>query len=99
MRPRLLATNFPKVAMVRALNFRKCGTSETKAKDDFYSFKTFKKVPTRIPVSSFAEVDLLKDVLRPSNDPSPAGRGDRSDPVVELRSAKSGLKLAFDTNR
>ncbi|KAJ7253421.1 galactose mutarotase-like domain-containing protein [Mycena rebaudengoi] len=67
--------------------------------DDFYSFKTFKKVPTRIPVSSFAEVDLLKDVLRPSNDPSPAGRGDRSDPVVELRSAKSGLKLAFDTNQ
>ncbi|KAJ7111901.1 galactose mutarotase-like domain-containing protein [Mycena epipterygia] len=66
--------------------------------DDYYAFSSFEKVPTRIPLASFAEVDLIKDVLRPSNGPT-AAKGYRSDPVVELVSGKSGLKLVFDTNQ
>ncbi|KAJ7683639.1 galactose mutarotase-like domain-containing protein [Mycena rosella] len=66
--------------------------------DDYYVFLPYEKVPTRIPLASFAEVDLLKDVLRPSNGPA-ATKGDRSSPVAELVSGKSGLKLVFDTNQ
>ncbi|KAJ6459464.1 galactose mutarotase-like domain-containing protein [Mycena vitilis] len=69
-----------------------------KGYDDYYAFSPFEKVPTRIPLASFPEVDLLQDVLRPSNGPT-ATRGNRSAPVVELLSGKSGLKLVFDTNQ
>ncbi|KAF8173598.1 galactose mutarotase-like domain-containing protein [Mycena galopus ATCC 62051] len=66
--------------------------------DDYYAFPPFEKVPTRIPLTSFNEIDCIKDVLRPSNGPN-AARGNRSAPVVELESGKSGLKLVFDTNQ
>ncbi|KAJ7195632.1 galactose mutarotase-like domain-containing protein [Mycena pura] len=66
--------------------------------DDYYAFAPFEKIPTRIPRASFADVDLLADVLRPSNGPA-AARGKRADPVVELASAASGLKLVFDSNQ
>jgi hypothetical protein len=66
--------------------------------DDYYVFTPFEKVPTRIPLASFNEIDFVRDVLRPSNGPN-AARGNRSAPVVELESGKSGLKLVFDTNR
>ncbi|KAF7337061.1 Galactose mutarotase-like protein [Mycena venus] len=66
--------------------------------DDYYAFSPFEKVPTRIPLTSFSEIDFIHDVLRPSNGPK-AARGNRSVPVVELVSGKSGLKLVFDTNQ
>ncbi|KAJ7882285.1 galactose mutarotase-like domain-containing protein [Mycena leptocephala] len=69
-----------------------------KGYDDYYVFSPFEKVPTRIPLASFSELDLIQDVLRPSNGPT-AQRGNRSTPVVELVSGKSGLKLVFDTNQ
>ncbi|KAJ7340689.1 galactose mutarotase-like domain-containing protein [Mycena albidolilacea] len=69
-----------------------------KGYDDYYVFTPFEKVPTRIPLASFNEIDFVRDVLRPSNGPN-AARGNRSAPVVELESGKSGLKLVFDTNQ
>ncbi|KAK7006229.1 galactose mutarotase-like protein [Favolaschia claudopus] len=69
-----------------------------KGYDDYYLFSPFEKVPTRIPLSSFNEIDLVQDVLRPTNGPN-ASRGNRSAPVVELASEKSGLQLLFDTNQ
>ncbi|KAJ7483540.1 hypothetical protein FB451DRAFT_1029358, partial [Mycena latifolia] len=66
--------------------------------DDYYAFPPFEKVPTRIPLASFAEVDFVGDVLRPSNGAN-AMRGNRSSPVAELVAGKSGLKLVFDTNQ
>ncbi|KAJ7129045.1 galactose mutarotase-like domain-containing protein [Mycena filopes] len=71
--------------------------------DDYYLFpKTLERAPTRIPLAAFPTLDLLQDVLRPSH-PTPgataAERGTRSAPVVELASAKSGLKLVFDSNQ
>jgi hypothetical protein len=95
-------TNTPKRAMV---SFHLCEPtilfylSSTQCNaDDYYVFTPFEKVPTRIPLASFNEIDFVRDVLRPSNGPN-AARGNRSAPVVELESGKSGLKLVFDTNR
>ncbi|CAK5273378.1 unnamed protein product [Mycena citricolor] len=66
--------------------------------DDYYFFSPFERAPTRVPLSSFSEVDLIGDLLRPSNGPR-AQRGTRSIPVTELSSTKTGLKLVFDTNQ
>ncbi|KAJ7767230.1 galactose mutarotase-like domain-containing protein [Mycena metata] len=66
--------------------------------DDYYLFPALEKAPTRIPLASFSEIDLVQDVLRTSNGPT-ATRGNRTTPVVELASGKSGLKLVFDTNQ
>ncbi|KAJ3732407.1 galactose mutarotase-like domain-containing protein [Lentinula guzmanii] len=68
--------------------------------DDYYAFapRTV-KIPKRFPISEFTpKLDLLKDVLIPSGTED-ATRGDRPEPVVELSSDKSGLKLVFETNR
>ncbi|KAJ4477510.1 galactose mutarotase-like domain-containing protein [Lentinula aciculospora] len=68
--------------------------------DDYYTFAPQTvKIPKRFPVSDFTpKLDLLKDVLTPSGAEG-AARGNRSDPVVELSSDKSGLKLVFETNQ
>ncbi|KAJ4468626.1 galactose mutarotase-like protein [Lentinula edodes] len=68
--------------------------------DDYYAFTPQKmKLPKRFPVSEFTpKFDLLKDVLIPS-DTGGATRGDRPEPVVELSSETSGLKLIFETNQ
>ncbi|KAJ3784508.1 galactose mutarotase-like domain-containing protein [Lentinula aff. detonsa] len=68
--------------------------------DDYYAFapRTV-KIPKRFPISEFTpKLDLLKDVLIPSGTED-ATRGDRPEPVVELSSDKSGLKLVFETNQ
>ncbi|KAJ3997065.1 galactose mutarotase-like domain-containing protein [Lentinula boryana] len=68
--------------------------------DDYYAFapRTV-KIPKRFPISEFTpKLDLLKDVLIPSGTEG-ATRGDRPEPVVELSSDKSGLKLVFETNQ
>ncbi|KAF8055540.1 galactose mutarotase-like domain-containing protein [Lyophyllum atratum] len=74
-----------------------------KSYDDYYLLQNpgATDIPTRIPLSSFnPELDLIKDVLQPSNDDqgNPT-RGNRPAPVVELTSDKSGIKLVFDTNQ
>lgn len=71
--------------------------------DDFYLFqKSASPTPSRIPLSSFdAQLDVIGGLLQPSNNQqTPDGKGvNRPEPVVELVSPKSGIKLAFDTNR
>ncbi|KAL0953230.1 hypothetical protein HGRIS_004483 [Hohenbuehelia grisea] len=69
--------------------------------DDYYLLsKAPTEVPKRFPVSSLKpDFDLLKDVLRPTHEDTPAPRGQRGEPVVELSSPKSGLKIIFDTNQ
>ncbi|KAG6910269.1 hypothetical protein DXG01_012081 [Tephrocybe rancida] len=71
--------------------------------DDYYLLQNegASHIPTRIPLSSFdSELDLIKDILLPSNDDQGnATRGNRPAPVAELSSAKSGIKLLFDTNQ
>ncbi|KAJ7067434.1 galactose mutarotase-like domain-containing protein [Mycena amicta] len=64
--------------------------------DDYYKLaqKGYETVPTRLPASALesGEVDLLGGLL--------SGGGDgRLPPVVELSSAKSGLKVVFDSNQ
>ncbi|KAL0580646.1 hypothetical protein V5O48_001376 [Marasmius crinis-equi] len=68
--------------------------------NDFYLFEDeTRSIPKQVPLSSLNDnFDLLADVLRPSNN-SDASRGARSDPVVELASENSGIKLVFDTNQ
>jgi len=64
--------------------------------DDFYVFESRPVTdPKRVPLSSFTpEFDLIKDLLAPST------KGvNTADPIVELSSDKSGLKLAFDSNQ
>ncbi|KAF8150165.1 galactose mutarotase-like domain-containing protein [Crassisporium funariophilum] len=70
-----------------------------KGYDDYYAFEDEARssVPSRIPLTEFnSDSDLLKDLLRPSDDEV---RGNRTDILVEISSAKSGLKLAFDSNQ
>lgn len=70
--------------------------------DDYYAFEpsALGTIPTRIPLSLFNPgLDLIRDIVRPSGDVAKFGRGSRPEPAVELSSAKSGLKLVFDTNR
>jgi aldose 1-epimerase len=70
--------------------------------DDFYALRNSgaDHIPTRIPLSSFnSDLDLIKELFQPSNDQGISSRGQRPEPVVELASAKSGIKLVFDTNR
>ncbi|KAJ3712023.1 galactose mutarotase-like protein [Lentinula raphanica] len=65
--------------------------------DDYYMFapRTV-ETPKRFPSSDFKpQLDLLGDLLNPSGTP----RGIRPEPVVELSSDKSGLKLVFETNQ
>ncbi|KAH9481106.1 Galactose mutarotase [Psilocybe cubensis] len=67
--------------------------------DDYYLFedKAKSSIPTRIPSVSFNEQsDFLEDLLRPANDEN---RGSRPEPLATLSSAKSGLKLEFDSNQ
>ncbi|CAA7269494.1 unnamed protein product [Cyclocybe aegerita] len=67
--------------------------------DDYYLFSESAQstIETRILLNSFGEEsNYLKDLLRPPDD---AERGTRAGAVVELKSKKSGLKLAFDTNQ
>lgn len=48
-------------------------------------------------MSSFTpDLDFIKDLVQPSSE---NGRGTRPEPVAQLSSEKSGLKLVFDTNR
>ncbi|THU82850.1 galactose mutarotase-like protein [Dendrothele bispora CBS 962.96] len=78
--------------------------------DDFYVFQPQKiNIPKRLPLSSLTDsLDLVKDLLTPAKNSSQtsqtsssssSSRGARTDPVVELASEKSGLKLVFDTNQ
>jgi aldose 1-epimerase len=75
--------------------------------DHFYAFNARSILPSRIPISTFCpELDLLADLLVPSSlgevvksRTTPEKSGCRGQPVVELVSEKSGVKLAFDTNR
>jgi hypothetical protein len=58
------------------------------------------RTPTRIPLSSFnAQFDIIGGILQPSNNEQLPNRTDRPEPVVELFSPNSGIRLAFDTNR
>ncbi|KAG5652985.1 hypothetical protein H0H81_002810 [Sphagnurus paluster] len=70
---------------------------------DYYMFRSSEaqQIPTRIPLSSFdSKLDLIKDVLQPCNDAEGnPNRGNRPEPVVEISSDKSGIKLLFDTNQ
>ncbi|KAG5645095.1 hypothetical protein DXG03_006909 [Asterophora parasitica] len=74
-----------------------------KGYDDFYLLQNpgSSQFPTRLPLSSFnSKLDLIKDIIQPSNDEQgKPTRGNRPEPVVELSSEKSGIKLVFDTNR
>lgn len=46
-----------------------------------------------------AQLDIIGDLLQPLNDKqTPAGK-DLPEPVVELASSESGIRLTFDTNR
>ncbi|THH27229.1 hypothetical protein EUX98_g6965 [Antrodiella citrinella] len=63
----------------------------TSGYDEFYNFKprSTPTAATRIPIAEFTSTtDLLKDVIAPG---SPS--------LVELASAKSGLRLSFDSNQ
>ncbi|KAF9260134.1 galactose mutarotase-like protein [Marasmius fiardii PR-910] len=74
-------------------------THPDKGYDDFYLFEEKPvEIPRRVSLSSLKDLDLLSDVLKPSNGPN-ASRGSRPDPVVELASERSGIKLVFDTNQ
>lgn len=67
--------------------------------DDFYLFQSSlaSHTPSRIPLSSFhAQLDVLGGLLQPLNEEQRKTHPER---VVELVSAKSGIKLAFDTNQ
>ncbi|KAG6827911.1 hypothetical protein H0H92_009980 [Tricholoma furcatifolium] len=74
-----------------------------KGYDDFYLLQNegASHIPTRIPLSSFdSKFDLIKDTVLPTNDAQGnSTRGNRPAPVAELASAKSGIRLIFDTNR
>ncbi|KAF7324530.1 hypothetical protein MKEN_00493700 [Mycena kentingensis (nom. inval.)] len=63
--------------------------------DDYYKFAEpgFGVVPTRIPAAGVVsgQVDLLGDLIKAD--------GTRVETKTELKSAKSGLKLAFDSNQ
>ncbi|PPQ77622.1 hypothetical protein CVT25_011233 [Psilocybe cyanescens] len=67
--------------------------------DDYYLFedKAKSSIPTRIPLVSFDDKsDFLEDVLRAADDEN---RGSRPGPLATLSSARSGLKLEFDSNQ
>ncbi|KAG6889398.1 hypothetical protein C0992_005391 [Termitomyces sp. T32_za158] len=71
--------------------------------DDFYLLQNegASHLPTRIPLSFFnPDFNLIKGFVLPSNDAqgNPT-RGNRPAPVAELFSAKTGIKLLFDTNQ
>ncbi|KAG9218721.1 hypothetical protein PLEOSDRAFT_1089196 [Pleurotus ostreatus PC15] len=70
--------------------------------DDYYLFTKSPTLLRRFAASSLEDptFDLMKDVLRPTHDPTkPSSPPLRGEPVVELSSNKSGLKLVFDTNQ
>ncbi|KAF9459948.1 galactose mutarotase-like domain-containing protein [Collybia nuda] len=73
-----------------------------KSYDDFYYLNNegASHIPTRIPLSSFGpNLDLIKELFEPPNNQGSQSRGTRPEPVVELASTKSGIKLVFDTNQ
>ncbi|KAG6849595.1 hypothetical protein H0H93_007117 [Arthromyces matolae] len=71
--------------------------------DDYYLLQNegASHVPTRLDLTSFdSNLDLIKDIVLPSNDAQGnSTRGNRPAPVAELSSAKTGIKLVFDTNQ
>ena len=60
--------------------------------DEFYVFEkdAVAPVPSRISEIEFLKADLIQAIIRPR---------EKREPVVELSSDKSGIKLAFSTNR
>lgn len=63
--------------------------------DEFYVFERpsgTTVAPTRVPLDSLPTLNLLKDLVDPSTSAKAA-------PLIELSSAKSGLRLTFDSNR
>jgi len=74
-----------------------------KSYDDFYLLQNpgTSQIPIHIPLTSFnANLDLIKDVVQPTNDAQgSATHGKRPRSVAELSSDKSGIKLLFDTNQ
>ncbi|KAG6877500.1 hypothetical protein C0993_006602 [Termitomyces sp. T159_Od127] len=77
--------------------------SPARGYDDFYLLQNegASHLPTRIPLSLYdSNFDLIKGIVLPSNDAqgNPT-RGNRPAPVAELSSAKTGIKLLFDTNQ
>ncbi|KAF9058964.1 galactose mutarotase-like protein [Rhodocollybia butyracea] len=67
--------------------------------DDYYAFapRTV-AIPKRFPYAEFTpQLDMLKYILAPSG--SQVSKGARPEPVIELASDKSGLKLLFETNQ
>ncbi|KAH0584875.1 hypothetical protein H2248_008153 [Termitomyces sp. 'cryptogamus'] len=69
--------------------------------DDFYLLQNegARHIPTRIPLSSFdSELDLIKEIILPSNNVQ-GNPTRRPAPVAELSSAKTGIRLIFDTNQ
>jgi hypothetical protein len=81
------------MVLVSSLPFQVFGMLNAFPSDEFYVFEKSAPtpIPLRIPLKELPEVDILQDIIRPSDV--------KKDPVVELSSEKSGLKLAFSTNR
>jgi len=60
--------------------------------DSFYVFdRTPSVIPTRVSLDTFDTLDLIQEVVNPSNTTATS--------VVELTSEKSGLKLTFESNQ
>ncbi|KAG6840890.1 hypothetical protein C0991_003414 [Blastosporella zonata] len=96
----LLATEYP----AHGHNGKKIGELfPENGYDDYYLLQNeaASHIPTRIPLSSFnSKFDLIKDIVLPSNDAQgKPTRGNRPAPVAELASARTGIKLTFDTNQ
>lgn len=71
----------------------------TRIGDNFYFLRNAgaRHIPTRISLSTLSQnFDLVKDIMQPMTE---HGRGSRPEAVAELASEKSGINLAFDTNR
>ncbi|TCD61099.1 hypothetical protein EIP91_009036 [Steccherinum ochraceum] len=62
--------------------------------NEFYVFSPREKasLPTRIPIDKFTpDVDLVNDII--------TSEASATSPLVELASAKSGLRISFDSNQ
>lgn len=82
------------VGLIRSSHYP---NSNSYSADDFFVFENPPKTyPKNIPISSLTpESDFIKDILVPSD----GVRTKKTPPLVELSSDKSGLRLAFETNR
>ncbi|KAH8092568.1 galactose mutarotase-like protein [Cristinia sonorae] len=66
----------------------------TSGYDEFYVFspRSTPTLPTRVPVSEFTPTsDLLKEII--------TSEASSKDPLVQLASEKSGLRVSFDSNQ